>query len=172
MSHSRMANPSKPNDQSKPTQRQGLKTQRHPTWFFTKRGLRYVGGYLLITNCDLSTTCLTPRVWHVTLSDGQSKQTQQPIQANPTTTARTANPTQPTRLWNPNGQPNDMANPTMAIQQRPTGQLLPNQRRPIHQRRPTQQEASGKILRGLPSHHSSALSPLYATPTCPHCSHY
>ena len=69
---------------------QGLKTQRHPTWFFTKRGLRYVGGYLLITNCDLSTTCLTPRVWHVTLSDGQSKQTQRPIQANPTT-----NPSQP-----------------------------------------------------------------------------
>ena len=91
--------------------------------------------------------------------------------------SRTANPSKPndqsklqaiptTTHGQPN-DPNDMANPTMAIQQRPTGQLLPNQRRPIHQRRPTRNEASGKILRGLPSHHSSALSPLYATPTCP-----
>ena len=81
------------------TRLQGLKTQRHPTWFFTKRGLRYVGGYLLIMNCDLSTTCLTPRVWHVTLSDGQSKQTQRPIQAipndqsKPTLTTRSQNST-------------------------------------------------------------------------------
>ena len=112
------------------TRLQGLKTQRHPTWFFTKRGLRYVGGYLLITNCDLSTTCLTPRVWHVTLSDGQSKQTQRPIQANPTTNPRMAN-----------GQ-SKVANPTTA---NPTT---------AHPRA----SVRGKILctDSLSSHHSSA----------------
>ena len=153
-------NPSQPNDKVSK-----LNAIQHG--FLPREGYgMYLGGYLLITNCDLSTTCLTPRVLHVTLSDGQSEQTQRPIQANPTTTHGQPN------------DPNDMANPTMAFQQRPTGQLLPNQwrptnqRRPIHQRRPTRQEASGTILRGLPSHHSSALSPLYATPTCPHCSHY
>ena len=122
------------------TRLQGLKTQRHPTWFFTKRGYgTYVGGYLL-------SNVQTLGVWHChTLG--------RPIQANPTT-----NPNErPTQRWPTNkavcqGRPIQaypttnpsktqqpiQANPTTAMfrQRWPTNDGQPtmdNQRWPIQQ---------------------------------------